>query len=151
MKIRILSDAISDLLLKFNSGTYLGAPNAAAREFDREGFVNDLESARKRNSTQFYIVLLILALGYIAVIGFACLNPNQIKIELLLGASGVITGGLGTILLQLARSWWRSDVILVLAKYESAETLRLLIRSLLTAENAPSIGRRSARAVAPNE
>jgi hypothetical protein len=135
----LIRDPLSGVLRRHQSRIELGTRAPRNKEekqqfFDRDQLINDLEKARQRNSVRFIIIITILVGSFAAVIAYAFLNHGSVKPELMLGGTGVWGGGLGAYLMQISRSWGRTDVLLTAARYGSPDTLDLMIKSLLQDE-----------------
>src|SRR5438270_11397719 len=109
-------DPLREVLRNHVGRVSLGSSGDPA-DFDRSLFIQDLTHAAHRNTQRFYILVTILVLGFAGVLLVAFMNPGGVKPELLLGGSGVCTGGIGSLLLKVASSWWRTDTLLTMAKY----------------------------------
>jgi hypothetical protein len=141
----MFEDPLRQVLIKYTGGSVSlgGSAPTGTPSFNTDAFVRDLDLAQKRNSSRFWAIVGILVLGFLVVMGFAFANPAAVKSQWLLGGTGIYTGGLGAMLLQLSRSWWRTDTLITVAKYAQPDTLDLIIRTLLQNEaGKPKAARR---------
>jgi hypothetical protein len=125
-------DPLLVVLAKYSSDVVLGPKQPS---FERDDFIRDLDQVQRRNGARFYVVLAILVAFFTAAITISAVNAQNIKPQWLFGAGGLFGGGFGALLLQLNRSWWRTDTLLTVAKYSSPQTLSLIVRAMLAAES----------------
>jgi hypothetical protein len=140
-----LRDPLKNVLRQYASDIALGGPvrgRLGVPQIDPQALISDLGRAKSRNTVRFAIVFGFLGVGLLASIGLAIWPPPGVKPPYLVAGSGLYSVSTGALLLEIARSWWRTDTLLTVAKFASPASLELIIQKLLEAELKPSRKRR---------
>jgi hypothetical protein len=133
--MNLFADPLDQTLMKYRGRVQLGPRGPrSAPALNKEALIADLERARQRNTRRFALLTAIFVAGFALVVAYAFFHPNEVKPAWLLSGSGVWSGGLGVFILQINKSWWRTDLLLTTAKYASPDMLDTIIRELLRSE-----------------
>jgi hypothetical protein len=128
-------DPLAGILRKHAAIVRLGSgPDGETPEARGAALRLDLEHARQRSSTRFGLILGVLAASFLAALAVAALVEPKVSSSWLVGLTGLSGGGFGACLLQLNRSWWRTDTLLTVAKYASPAEMSMILNTLLVAE-----------------
>jgi hypothetical protein len=130
----LIHDPLANVLKKYAQDVPLGG-RSPGRSLNKDEFIGDLDRLQQRNTKRFYLILAVLVLGFATVLAFSSASASSIQAQYLLGGGGIFSGGFGALLLQLNRTWWRTDTLITVAKYSSPETLALIVPAMLGAES----------------